>query len=97
MEIEESEEFNRIREVEHLSGARVTVYWKDDSTGAAKITRPKGALGNPLSEQDVLDKFLGLASAAIGEEQAEQLLRLIMDGEDSVPAEQLIALLCPQK
>lgn len=97
VEIEESEEFNHIREVEHLSGARVTVYWKDGSTGAAKITRPKGALGNPLSEQDVLDKFLGLASAAIGEEQAGQLLRLIMDGEESLPAEALTALLRPQK
>ena len=73
------------------------MYWKDGSTGAAKITRPKGALGNPLSEQDVLDKFLGLASAAIGEEQAGQLLRLIMDGEESLPAEALTALLRPQK
>ena len=61
------------------------------------MTRPKGMLGNPLSEQDVLDKFLGLASAAIGAEQAAQLLHLIMDGEESVPAEALIALLRPQK
>lgn len=91
----ESEEFNVLRQTKHLSGARVTVKWNDGTSSAAMITNPKGALGNPLSEEDVVNKFLTLSSPALGPDGAHRLLKLVMEGPEDTPISQLITLLVP--
>lgn len=91
----ESEEFNRIRQTRHLSGARVTVEWRDGTKSAATITRPKGSMANPMTEEDVVDKFTSLAFPALGSGRAQRLLQLVMEGGEDTPITQLTALLIP--
>ena len=95
--VEESEEFNRVRHEQHLSGARVTVEWKDGTRDSAVVTRPKGALGNPLSREDVVEKYSSLAAAALGRERAQELRELVLEGAEETPVARLLRLLEPVK
>lgn len=88
----ESEEFNHLRETEHLSGARVTVEWTDGTSTAIAVTSPKGSLADPLSPDDVKNKFLSLTQDTLGSSRAEQLLNLVMEGPADTPVSQLIDL-----
>lgn len=91
----ESEEFNNVRQKEHLSGARVTVQWRDGSRSIASVTRPRGALGNPLTREDVIQKFTGLASCALGETGTQVLRALVLEGSEDIPVSQLIQAMMP--
>lgn len=86
----ESEEFNRLRETEHLSGARVTVQWVDGTSTAAVVKHPKGSLADPMTPEDVINKFLSLTRKSLGEEGAMQLLELVMHGSESTAVDQLL-------
>lgn len=92
-EVVVTEEFNELRRTQHLSGARVTVYWTDGTTSSAMATSPKGSLGNPLRPDDVINKFLSLSEKALGNDRAGALLSLIMNGGASTPISEILKLL----
>ena len=92
-EVVVTEEFNELRRAKHLSGSRVTVYWKDGTASSAVATSPKGSLGNPLRPDDVMNKFLSLSGKAIGSERAETLLAVIMKGGAATPVSEILKLL----
>lgn len=91
----ESEEFNQLRHKKHLSGARVTVEWDDGTISTASVTRPKGSIADPLTEEDVFKKFLELAGTALGNDRAEALLKIVMDGRADTSISKLISMLVP--
>lgn len=93
VDVVESEEFNKLRHEKHLSGCRVTVEWTDGTRSAAVVTQPKGSLGDPLTRQDVIDKYRKLASAAVGEEGAQQLMDFVLYAPEDAPVSGLIRLL----
>ena len=95
--VAESEEFNNLRQARHLSGARVTVEWTDGARSETVVTQPKGSLGNPLTREDVIAKFLSLTCGSLGTEGAQRLLRFVLEGAQDRPVFELIALLTPQK
>lgn len=93
----ESEEFNALRQARHLSGARVTVEWTDGTRSEAAVTQPKGSLGNPLTREDVITKFLSLTSGILGANGAEQLLKFVLEGAEDRSVFELVALLTPKE
>lgn len=91
----ESEKFNTLRHTEHLSGARVTVEWDNGTTSAVTVTRPKGSIADPLTEENVIAKFLRLAGSALGKDRAQDLLKLVMEGQADTPISKLMSMLIP--
>lgn len=89
----ESEMFNRLRETEHLSGARVTVEWTDGTHTCAVVKHPKGSLANPLTPEDVIGKFLSLTQTPLGLDGANQLRKLVMEGPADTTIDQLAQLI----
>lgn len=87
----ESEEFNHLRETEHLSGARVTVNWKDGTQTAVVVKHPKGSIANPLTPEDVKRKFLSLTIPTLGEVKAEKLMQMVLDGAHDLPVTEIVA------
>ena len=91
----ESEEFNLLRETEHLSGARVTVEWTDGEYTSATVKNPKGSLANPLTSNDIMEKFMSLTQPLLGQDGSERLMKLVMEGSPDTEIEQLIqCLIC---
>lgn len=84
-----SPKMEEIRLTQHKSAAHVEVIYRDGSHVEAEVHDAKGHIGNPLSEAVVIDKFLGLASCAVGKQQAESICDLIIHGELRTPADDL--------
>lgn len=95
--VAESETFNRLREAEHLSGARVTVEWTDGERTSVVVKHPKGSLANPLTPEDVIGKFLSLTQTPLGLDGAEQLRELVMEGPADTTIDQLTRLIVRSK
>lgn len=91
VEVVESEEFNHLRETEHLSGARVTVSWNDGTQSAVAIKHPKGSVADPLTPEDVKRKFLSLTIPVLGEIKAEKLMHMVLDGAHDLPVAEIVA------
>ncbi|MGI6630292.1 MAG: MmgE/PrpD family protein [Bacillota bacterium] len=89
----ESPGFNKLRKVEHKSGATVNVIWCDGSQASATVTEPKGSLANPLQRDDLMEKFLYLSSVAIGREKTEILADKIINGPKELMTEELVRLM----
>jgi 2-methylcitrate dehydratase PrpD len=53
---------------------RVTVKLADGRTLSEEIVAPKGEMENPMSRQDVEEKFLGLAVPVLGEEKVKSVI-----------------------
>jgi 2-methylcitrate dehydratase PrpD len=66
---------------------RVTVRLADGREHADEIIAPKGESENPMSRQDVEEKFLGLAAAVVGEGKA----RVVIDEVQSLDARDSLA------
>ncbi len=65
---------------------RVTVTLVDGQVHAEEIIAPKGESENPLTRQDVEEKFLGLAGPVLGENKAHVVVKEVqaMDTRDSM-------------
>jgi len=91
----ESEEMNRLRKEELKSGARLSVEWQNGQNAEAVITAPKGAMANPLSQEDIVGKFQGLTEHILGKNKTASLIEMILNGSTSSPVEELCVLLTP--
>ncbi|MGI6684170.1 MAG: MmgE/PrpD family protein [Bacillota bacterium] len=89
----ESAEFNKLRKIEHKSGATVKVVWCDGFEASATVTEPKGSLANPLQREDLMEKFHYLSSAAIGGEKARVLADMIINGSKDLMTAELVQLM----
>ena len=65
---------------------RVTIKMTDGQTYSEQILAPKGEPENPMTEEDVEEKFRSLARPVLGEEKTATALRTMasLDGNDSV-------------
>lgn len=77
---EVDEEFER-RYPEHYSCA-VTVTMEDGTEYTSVVDDPKGDYRNPVTQQELEDKFRGLASRELGRETVERLVDLVGHLED---------------
>jgi 2-methylcitrate dehydratase PrpD len=64
-------------------GARLTIALSDGSAFEHEVLRNKGASDNPLSDDDLQDKFLGLAAPVLGEQAALETVASMWDLERS--------------
>jgi 2-methylcitrate dehydratase PrpD len=72
VEVEVHEDVDRA--YPEIYGGRVTLVLKDGSTVSRHVEYSRGMPENPMHEDDVERKFLSLASAAVGAEQAARIL-----------------------
>ena len=93
----ESEEMNRLRKAELKSGARLSVEWQNGQSAEAVVTAPKGAMANPLSQDDIREKFSGLTEHILGKSKTASLIEMVMNGSVSSPVAELCALLTPAR
>ena len=72
---------------------RVTVKLADGREHTEEIIAPKGESENPMSREDIEEKFLGLAVPVLGDEQARAVVAEVqtLDARESLDA--LLALL----
>ena len=93
----ESEAMNRLRKAELKSGARVCVEWHNGQSAEATVVAPKGTMSNPLSQDDIIKKFSGLAGPLLGKSRADSLLEMVLHGPESSPVAEVCALLTPMR
>ena len=84
-----SPQMEELRLTLHKSAAQVEVVYCDGNREYQEIHDARGHLGNPLDERTVIDKFLALATAAVGMERAGDISRQIMNGDAEMPADEL--------
>jgi 2-methylcitrate dehydratase PrpD len=71
---------------------RLTATLADGSTVTRQVDDPRGSLGNPLSDKELEDKFMMLASPVLPEDSAEQLAAAIWSAEKFDNVADLISL-----
>ena len=89
-------EFDELRRTQHKSGARVTVYWHGGEKTSATVVNPKGSLANPMTKQDVCDKFIGLTAQLLGKRHAAQLRDAVLDASPNFALSGLTPFLLPK-
>jgi 2-methylcitrate dehydratase PrpD len=77
---------------QHKSAARVEVAYQDGARETEEVHDPKGHQGNPLSGQQVVEKFLKHAGAVVGPARSEALCEGILEGAPRIPARELFQL-----
>lgn len=70
--------------------ARAEILTQDGATLRAECEFPKGDPQNPLTEGEVADKFRWMVEGALGQQRAEELLRLVMALEEMEDVGQLL-------
>jgi 2-methylcitrate dehydratase PrpD len=78
-------------------GARVTVKLKGGASHQVKVDHCKGTPQNPMTAQELEDKFRGLASIAASAEQVDEIIRQISTLEQQKDLSKLIAQLSAPK
>ncbi|NLC11651.1 MAG: MmgE/PrpD family protein [Firmicutes bacterium] len=87
------EEFDQLRASQHKSAAELEVEWMDGHLETVRVADPKGTVYNPLSREELVNKFLSLASPVLGLKQAERISEVVIGGSTSLAASDLIGLL----
>jgi hypothetical protein len=75
--------------------ARVEVMLKDGRTLSDSTTVVRGDFAEPVPSEEVVEKFVGLASASLGAERAREVVRLVDQAETVKDVRDLTALLAP--
>ncbi len=75
--------------------ARVEVVLKDGRTLSDSTTVVRGDFADPVPREEVVEKFVGLASAPLGAERAREVVRLVDQAETVKDVRDLTALLAP--
>ena len=74
---------------------KVTLETQDGERRVAKVFHPKGSPENPLSREELHDKFLGLASRVVTHERAVKVLHTVQNLEQLKDIGALAELLTP--
>jgi 2-methylcitrate dehydratase PrpD len=74
-------------------GARVAVTMKDGTTYSASLEAPKGDPANPMSFDEIEEKFRNNARAAVSEKNMEAIIQRIKHLEILSGIEEIVALL----
>ena len=72
---------------------RVRISLRDGSSHTREIIIPKGEKENPMSVQEVEEKFLSLAAPVLGDAKARSVIREVRGLADRDSLNELIALL----
>jgi 2-methylcitrate dehydratase PrpD len=72
---------------------RVTIRLKDGSSHTSEIIIPKGEKENPMSAQEVEEKFLSLAAPVLGDSKARSVIGEVQALADGESLSKLLALL----
>jgi 2-methylcitrate dehydratase PrpD len=65
-----------------LWASRVTLETRDGRVMEAEVTTPRGEPTNPLSRDDIVEKFRRLAEPVTGEERTDALVAAVLDGTE---------------
>ncbi len=76
---------------------KAEVKLKDGQTKQSFIEYPKGEPENPLTEEQLQDKFIANAKGILGQKKAEELAHILLHLEDVRQIPDLSHLLCPQQ
>jgi 2-methylcitrate dehydratase PrpD len=71
---------------------KVSLETKDGQKYSAKVFHPRGSPENPLSRQELEDKFLGLASMVLSRNRANELLHAVQNLEQMKDVSELAEL-----
>ena len=72
----------------------VTVHLRDGSQYTETINAPRGSVGNPLTRNELVDKFTGCTSlAGFSEERTSSCLKILWDLEDQASIDPLFSAL----
>ena len=72
---------------------RLTVTFKDGSTKTELVESPTGGVEHPLSNDDIVKKFLGLTRAVTSETRVQQILATVLSLDTQQSAGDLLKLL----
>jgi 2-methylcitrate dehydratase PrpD len=76
-----------------LRPASVEVTLRDGRKVSGRVDFPKGDAENPLSEQELLDKFANLARGVVGEEKVKRIPDLVFALDKAGTLDELMRLL----
>ena len=76
--------------------SRVTITRNDGKEYSTRVDVPKGDPRDPMTEEEIAVKFNALGAAVIGKKQCEQLRQCIMNLENVVKLDELLALTIAQ-
>ncbi len=93
VEVSPSPEMDRLRAEQHKVPGEVTVEWSDGTSTREYVEDPKGSRCNPLTDEDLAQKFRRLAGATVGAGSADRLVELLLEGPPDVPLKALLSLL----
>ena len=65
-----------------LWASRVTLETNDGRVLEAEVTTPRGEPANPLSRDDIVEKFRRLAEPVTGAERADAVVAAVLDGTE---------------
>lgn len=75
--------------------ARVRVWLADGKTMEETVAVPRGMLGNPMSDEELQEKFLGLVTPVLGSERAALLVQMVARLGDGLPVRELLRACWP--
>ena len=90
MRLKENDEFSACFPVERW--AQVSILLRDGSRLESAPTVAKGSAGNPLSDEEVSEKFFALAAPIVGDKTAKDIEAAVGDLPDSGALQRLIEL-----
>jgi 2-methylcitrate dehydratase PrpD len=93
VEVLPSEEMDRLRATQHKVPGEVSVEWADGTITREYVEDPKGSRHQPLTDDELIQKFRRLAEPAIGPRPAGHLVDLVLNGRLEEPARGLIGSL----
>jgi 2-methylcitrate dehydratase len=73
--------------------SNIEIYTKDGKVFKGEMYYAKGSAKNPFSDEEVNDKFRGLAVPVIGKERTEKIISMIENLESVKDVSELAALL----
>ncbi len=76
--------------------AAVTITLKDGRQLSTGLEHPKGDPENPLSWDELIEKFIALASAVLPMNQCREIVTMVRGFDDENEVSNLFELLCPQ-
>jgi len=85
VEVSPSNEMDRLRATQHKVPGEVTVEWADGTITREYVEDPKGSRHQPLTDDELVEKFQRLAGSAIGPRPAGQLVDLVLNGRMDAP------------
>jgi 2-methylcitrate dehydratase PrpD len=62
--------------------AKVKIILKDGTTYKERVDYAKGTTGNPMTKDELQDKFRGLASTVVSDEQVEKIIKTVEELEE---------------